>query len=485
MFRYILLLNILLVSLFANVKITAPNSFLKDELYIFSIEVNGSNIVFPKIDNIDGNVVNEIGSSSSTNIINGRISKSIRKNYSLLASKEFTIPSLEFEVDGKSFFTKEKKVLQQKVEKTKSNIFDLTIKANKNELFVGEDFILTLIFKYRKDAQITDLNLSKPSFDGFWYKQLEESKKYEENNFVVQELNYLLFPLQSGSLKIEPLFINASLVDFNRNFNSFFSTPTKQYKIYSNALNLNIKALPMNIDLIGDFTVEASIDKNSIKNGEAISYKVKIAGSGNIEDIKDIKLSLDNATIYENKAKIKATYINGKYKGTYDKTFSIIPSKTLVIPPIELKYFDENKNEIITKRTKSFNIYVENQIEKQNIVLEKKKESKEVKKVEVIKESSFIEKVIYFLLGIVFSVLILCLYLYVINQRKKKEFIEQPLVKKIKKSKNKEELLKVLVVYLNMDKKLDKLIFDLEKSDNIESIKKEVIKLLKSLNFKG
>ena len=83
-------------------------------------------------------------------------------------------------------------------------------------------------------------------------------------------------------------------------------------KIYSNALDLNIKALPSETNLIGDFDIKASVNKSDIKSGEAISFKLEIKGSGNIEDIKDIKLNIPNTTIYENKASVNASYKNNK-----------------------------------------------------------------------------------------------------------------------------------------------------------------------------
>ena len=56
----------------------------------------------------------------------------------------------------------------------------------------------------------------------------------------------------------------------------------------------------------------------------------------------------------------------------------------------------------------------------------------------------------------------------------------------VKNAKTKDELFRLLVVYINIDEQLDKIIFDLEKSKNeeLKSLKKEVLKLLKDKKLK-
>jgi hypothetical protein len=484
MIRFIFLLSLVSSFGFSNVVLNAPPSFTKDEMYVFSIKASGSNITFPKIDKIDGNVVFNIGSASSKSISNGNIVRSKEISYSLLAKKEFTIPKMIFQIDGKEYTTSEKRIKAYIPKKTNSNLFDLAIGVNKNDSYVGEAIALKLIFKFRRDLQIVDLNFKAPSFDGFWYKQLEDSKKYSEGSFEVQELDFLLFPLKSGKLKINPISITASIVDTNRNFNSFFSTPTKNIQIYSNDLEFDIKALPKGINLIGDFNIESFLDKTQVKENEALSYKVKITGVGNIEDIKDINLDSLDGTIYENKAKIDTKYEDGLYKGVYIKTFSIVPNKDMTIPPIKLQYFHKDKNTVIEKYTKAFNIKILNQ-KNTNLAKLEKADRLVKEKIKTIEKHSTLDRVIFFILGIIFSILILGLYLYVIKLRENKKFDETPLIKRLKSAKDKDTLLRVLAIYINKDDNLDKLIFDLEKSDNINSIKKEIIKLLKTINLKG
>lgn len=485
--RTFLLITLFSILSYAQVLLNVPEETVRNEPIIFSIDASGDSIKFPDLSSINGKLVQEISSSTSTNIINSQITKRVKKVYSLYADSTFVFPKLEFIIDGESVFTNEKEIKIVDASKTKSDVFDLSIKSNKEDLFVGEDFILTIVFKHKKYAQIVDLNLIKPSFNDFWYKPLNDIKQYEEGDYKIQELKFLLFPLKAGALKINPITIQAQIVDPRRTNYSFFNNGITSEKVYSNAISFDIKKLPQNVDLIGDFNIEASIDKSKIKLGESISYKLKISGFGNFDDLKDIKLNIDKTTIYENKPEIKTEFVNDKYKGIYTKVFSIIPNESLEIPALELKYFNKELNKLVIKKTEKFKIEIENIVENKKIEkLQKLQENVPTKEiVKVIERSSLKDKILYFSLGIITMSLILSLYFYVIKQREKKEFNELPLIKKVKKSKTKDELLKVLFMYVKKDDNLDKLIYQIEDTNDLNTLKKEIIKLLKQIDIKG
>ena len=488
LFRFLFLSTISILSLFANVQLNLPNSIVRGEPLQFSLTLVGNDIQLPKLDTIASNSVNEISSTTSTNMVNFNISKSIKKVYSLFPKKDFIFPSLKFIIDGKEYFTKEQKIVIKDSSKTKSSIFDLSIETSSNEFYINENFVLTLVFKYKKNANIVDLSFEKPNFDNFWYKQLKESNQYEENGFIVQKLNFLLFPLKEGKIKINPLKIHAKILDESNPF-SLFSNSMSIKTIYSNDLELNIKNLPDNINLIGDFDIKTTVDKTKVKQGEAVSFKLEINGIGNIDDIKDIKLNLPNAIIYDNKPEIQTKYENGKYIGKYTKSYSIIPNNSIVIPKIKIEYFDKKSKTVISKQSDEINIEVlQNSIIKtQELIQKAKPEIKEKEVIKIIERVSIKDRFIFFCLGIISSIVIIALYFYIIKEKNKIKVKDTPLSKKVKKANNKDELLKILAVYIKKDSSLDKLIFQLENEmkdeKDIKAIKKEILKRIKEINL--
>lgn len=471
-----------IITLLADVNLYIKDKVVKGEPLVFTLEISGNEIKFPDLSLIEGNSVQEISSSISTNVINSEITKVIKKSYSFIPTKDFIFPSLEFEIDGKKYHTDEKNIILEKASKTKSDIFDLSIKTDKKEFYVGENFILKIVFKHKKDLQIVGLALGKPNFENFWYKQIDDTKRYEENDFSVIELKFLMTPLKEGNLTINPMLLQAQVMDDS--FRSFFST-TKDVNIYSNELNFDVKALPSNIKLVGDFEIETTIDKQKVKHGEAISYKLKIKGTGNIDDIPDIKLPIKDVTIYENKPEIKTYISNDKYEGTYEKVYSIIPNKSFTIPSINFEFFDKEQQKVISKTTKSYDIEVEDAEKREEVVLEKAKdENKVLESKEIIVEKiSFKDRVMFFIFGVLFTVLVFSIYFYINRYKNIKKEELKPLSKKVKETKTKTELIKILAVYMKIDSRLDELIYQLEKVEDVNMIKKQILKILKELKL--
>ena len=276
------------------------------------------------------------------------------------------------------------------------------------------------------------------------------------------------------------------MMDTSRSSSSFgfFSASPKIVKIYSNNLYFDVKKLPHGISIIGDFDIKASVDKKKIGLGESISYKLEIKGVGNLDDIEDIKLNIPNVTIYDNKPDLKTKYSSKGYEGSYTKIYSIVPNNSLEIPAISFKYFSKKEKKVFVKKTKPFKIEVIGKEEKK-VLLEKPKEIEPIQKEVIIKKDASLEdKVLYFLLGIIFSLLIFGLISYVKLQKSKKALIETPLNKLVKKSKDKNELMKILVPYLKKDEQLDIFIYECQSNDKeFKILKKEVLDRLKKIKI--
>ena len=94
--KFFIFVQLFLISLFADVKLNINEKITSGEAMIFSIEASGEEIKFPNLSTIDGNIVHEISSSMATTVINGNISKVIKKSFSFIPTKDFIFPSLVF-----------------------------------------------------------------------------------------------------------------------------------------------------------------------------------------------------------------------------------------------------------------------------------------------------------------------------------------------------------------------------------------------------
>ncbi len=476
--------------IYAQVTLKAPKSFFQGEVVEFSIVANGQDIKIPNISTINGVAVQSSGTSTQTTIINGARSYRYTKSYAFMPKKDTTIPSFDINIDNKIEKTKPHNITMNKIEKTNSKYYDLDIKVDKNNGYVGEGIVFHLTFKYRKDLSVTGLDFTKPAFDNFWVKELKNNQEQPSNdNYIYQKLTYLLFPQKAGKLEIGPLKIGIVTRDNRYENNFFLSSSTKTTPVYSNTIKLDIKKLPQNTKLIGDFNIVSTIDKSNLESGDAVAYKIIIDGRGNIDDIDEIKLDIPNTTIYENPSDKQYNMMNNQYGGTYTKTFSIVANNDFTIPSITLKYFDKKTKSVKTITTKNYDIKV-----KAEQKVESKLEVAKTDNIEAVQKEKIITKVIetsdnqktiYFFIGLITGIIIILLYLLFKNRSKTKEDI--PIIKTIKNTKTQQELFKAIIAYINIDEDLDKLIYKLEKDLNTQEfkvIKKEIIDIIKKLERK-
>ena len=482
--KLILIIGIIFTNSIVNaaVALQAPESFYKGDVVNFTIIASGKEIKIPEITNVDGNVVQKTRTSHHTIIRNGKRNFQLIQGYAMVATKDITIPSFEILIDNRIEKTEAKTIKMQEVVKTKSDLYDLSISVNKNEVFVGEAIEFTLQFKYKKDLQIVNLDFKKPGFENFWVKDLQtQNQQNADPVYETQEIKYLLFPQKNGKINLSNVRIDVTTMKNSSAGSFYLSTPTETTPVYSNNIELNVKALPSGVNLIGNFTISSTVDKTSLNQGEAVSYKLNIEGRGNIDDLDEVVLDIPNATIYDNPSQKQYNIKNNLYGGKYTKVYSIVSQDDFTIPAIEIRYFDKKTLEVKTIRTKSYDIKVNGQVTKKKTLevsaADTQDNTKNSLQIESVKTSMF-EKIIYFIYGVLFTLVIVGIYWYFKNRVNKED--ESILFQRLKKAKTPDELFKMLVVYINIDEELDKIIYKLE-NISMQEYKNEKAALLKTL----
>ncbi len=475
----ILIIITFAINLFANVDATvsAP-AIYKGESINFIISADGDKIIFPTIDEIDSNTIEGISSSQSTTVINGNMSRKVSKIYSFFPQKSLTIPSFEVNVDGKTYKTKEIKVavLKQTVNKKGSN-FIVQINADKKEAYIGESINLTISFKQKLDEHVDKVQLGEPKLENFWVKQVENVEKSNEGEYIVQKIQYILFPQKAGEYTIPSIEADIGKVSrttrgrgiFDDPFFDSFATKLKWQKIFSNQLSLKIKPLPNNLELFGSYQIEASIDKKKVHANKPVNLTIKIKGKGNIDDIKKFDLDIDNAIIYADEPKISSNLVNGIYQGEFTQKIAIIADSNYTIEPISLKYFDKESKEIKTIQTKSIDIEVKSGIKmtsKPSIEVSHDSNIKdfknniETKSVALQNKQSYI-KYLFLILGLLLGIGLS----YIFGRRKKGNLkVEQDIVKSIKKTKTDRALFELLLPYSQKNKVISNALGKLEEN---------------------
>ncbi len=464
----IVLLILFTFSLYASsvkLEVNTPTIY-KGDYAKFTIRASGNNIDFPTIKEIEGFSVHPNGTSSSINIINGNVTKTYAKSYVFKPDKEVTIPSFNVTIDGKIYTTKPKKItILEPQAATNGDPYILELKVNKSNLKVGQSTQLKILYKQRFDAKADKINISEPKIDNFWVKKLRDQKQYQEGNYIVTEYDYLIFAQKPGKFHIKPIianigkFVQRSISDnfFNDPFfNSMFSE-LKWKKVYSNDLAIQVEPLPNGLELFGDFTISATVDKKSVYANKPVNLTIKVEGVGNIDDVQKFDLNIENAVVYADKPKIESFLKNGEYGGIFSQKIAIIADRNYTIPPIKLQFFSKKENRIKTVKTEPISIAVIGgsttttpttaKVETANGVQESTKTEPKVitKKVEVEKNPAL--KYILFIAGLLLGASAVILYNRFKNRGKRKK--ENDIIKRIKNTKDNKKLFDILLPYAN------------------------------------
>jgi len=366
--KIMLLLQLSILSLWAG-SVTAKVSdteVVAGNRVELTIEAKGESIEFPTIDSVGNYPVEGTSHSSSMSykMINGTTTKENIKSrvITFTPDKDMTIPSFEVEVDGVKLKTDPidiKLVKSLAPTPTSGGKVTLTMTTNKDEVFVGEPVELQVFFSERRDAQLLKVEFGKPNFKDFLVKDMGDEKTYNKGNYTVHELRYILTPKDEGNFTIPSATANVAFRKRSRDdfFGTFFDRPDWK-RVVSNTRTLKVKPAPQDTDLIGNFTIEDSVDAAKVKANKPVNLTLRISGEGNLEDFEGPKYEIDGVTIYSDDAKVSSQVVGGKLMSQYEKKFVFISDKDFTIPARSFTLFDTTTQKVKNLQMKAHTIKV-------------------------------------------------------------------------------------------------------------------------------
>ena len=323
-------------------------------------------------------------SSSSYSFVNGESKSEITTTYSyyVSASKEgnYTISSASVNANKKTISSNPLTIKVVKGKKQENNNIEknlfITVNTTKKNIIVGEQIIVSYKLHTRLELENTELS-QLPNLNGFWKKDLESSSRFKRE--VIEGIPYntaiikktVLTAQKSGKLEIDPIKVTCSIrITNQRNrrdpFANFFNTyNVKEEIISSKKITINVKDLPgpkpSNFSGgVGNFEISSKTDKNELNANDALTYTIKLTGTGNIELIKPFIIDFPkDFEVYD--PKITEKIFQGGNKRSI-KTFEylLIPryKGDYKIPSYNFSFFDTKQKKYVTKKTQVHNINV-------------------------------------------------------------------------------------------------------------------------------
>ncbi len=472
---------ILVASVFGAKLEISNTEIVAGERVVFKLSANGQDVKFPQIDDIDGFVVSKGGvqrsSSSYTKIINGKIQRENKnifsQSYAFFPNKDITIPAFIVEVDGKEEYTKPFKIkIISQDQMDKKIPYKVSLHVDNQNPYVGEVIKIFLQIRLDERLDVGDVRLGKNDFGDLFVDDKPVQSGKNENGYKILNIEYWARALKKGDLEIKPFEVLLGFAQRERDIFSIFGQNYDYKTIRSNPLTLHVKALPKGVSAVGDFKIDAKVDKTSTNAGKPVNVEVSISGIGGLGEIESLKKEVENATIYDDKPILKTQVENGVYKSKWSQKLAYVGTKDFTIEPFIFKFLDPRTNKVKIIQTKPIKVKVQGELSKSvevwNASIEKPLETKFIVKKEGI---NWLWLILAFFLGMVTEFI-----LFKIKRAK---------LKKTKLFKNQRDILQEILHLKGKNEELDGWIEKLENNiyggDNHKINKKAIGKILKKL----
>ncbi len=252
--------------------------------------------------------------------------------------------------------------------------------VDKNNVYQGEQITLNYRLYTRVDIEQSQVD-KLPDLNGFWNEDIKNLQQqvqwhietYKGMRYNVADIKQtILFPEHAGNLTIDPFGmtflakVQAPSQDIMDQF--FGSFKEVKLKVKSPPVVIHVKPLPgagkpdSFTGAVGNFRIEASVDKTELKANDALNYKVRVTGSGNIKLLKTLNVNFPaDFEKYDPKITDTITDSESGVSGSRFYNYLLIPRHQgdFTISPLKFSYFNPATNRYVSLTTKAFNIKVD------------------------------------------------------------------------------------------------------------------------------
>jgi len=486
----------------------AKSAVLSGEKFqlIYSLNEEGEDLRLPKLEGFSILMGPYVTESSSTQIINGKVSRSKQYTYTYILKCDtpgsYTIDPAQVTVDGKKYSSNSLNIEvvknqgstqtnTQEDQSSDDNNFSkddlfITVTKNKSSVFIGEPVVLTTkIYTLINLDNISDIK--HPDFRNFivqdistpqnmqWSYEIVNNKQYQVGTFEQK----VLYAQKSGKIDIDPTeieFLIKQRVRRTRSiFDDFFDNNYRMIKkrVKSKPLQIDVKPYPQPqpegfIGGVGNFKMNVTSSLNQAKVNDGITIKIDISGIGNHKLIENPKLNIPtDFDTFDPTVKNNFTNTLSGMKGNKTLEYLIIPrfGGEYTIDPIKFSYLNPQTGQYVTLASEPIHISVaksDNQEGNGNTYIPSAINREDVKfvgkdirfiktdKIKLFEKGVFFYGSLFFYLGYL-GPLILLVIAYIVYRKRIHENANIQLVKNKKANKMAQKRLKKSAIYLSQN----------------------------------
>ena len=223
----------------------------------------------------------------------------------------------------------------------------ITATATPRKVYLGQQVFAAWHLLTKSDV-LGFQSAKQPTTDGFWSEDLNSPRRlqFDRVNYRGQPyysavlVRKALFPQQTGKVIIGPMEARVRTLD------QFISASNlrRSQELAIEVMPLPRQGRPTNFQVgnVGQYHIFASLDRTTVKGGDAVTLKVVVRGQGNLRQLKLPPLKKINGfKVYEPKVSERLD-TEGKISGEKIWEYLLLPVRggALRVPPIPLSTFD-------------------------------------------------------------------------------------------------------------------------------------------------
>jgi hypothetical protein len=246
----------------------------------------------------------------------------------------------------------------------------LRVVPSKTKAYVGEQITVEWSL-YLSERPNNYAPTKEPRTDGFWVEELNVPQGQRGGLSLSEQaldgrmyltaplMRKALFGLKPGKYTITPLEADISRVDF-------FGATVHSEHLKADPITIEIVPLPAGAPAgfdpasVGQFTLTATVDRNQVQTGDAVTLKLRLEGHGNLRKITLPTLPrLPGWKIYEPKIDVEVSR-SDQIGGSKTAEYLLLPEQPgqTEIPSLSFAYFDTHKGGYATARTEPLQLTV-------------------------------------------------------------------------------------------------------------------------------
>lgn len=360
----------------------------KSERFQLSFTVNAEGESFIPPDLSDFRVLSGPNRSTSMRIIN--FERSVENTYSYVLiprkSGSFQIGPASIKVNGETYYSKPVKIKVSEQSPRSGDPNDpyaraekqafFRVLASKTRVYQGEPFVASYKLYFTGGVSRPEV-MNEPSFTGFYKSPLEikristRTESYRGTNYntgVIRQL--VLIPQQTGRIKPGPIDLRIP-TEIPTGRRDVFGRPLGRTIVQSASREFpEIEVVPLPergkpsgfSGAVGTYDLSVSASRDVLGADESLTLTVKISGSGNIKLIDAPEPEIPSAfEAYDPKYSENVNVNAAGMSGTKTYEYLLIPryGGTYKIPEVQFSYFDPDRRQYRTLRSKPIEVTVE------------------------------------------------------------------------------------------------------------------------------